>query len=187
MKVVDLLDEKLYEACTALSRKIDCSIDLIIGIAEGGRFVAEVVAKKLDRPLLIVKKQRKLTKKKNNLKKLLPFFPKPILNGLRIVESLLYECFFNKAWKDQSNDVAFVSEDFSFLYNENVQTVLLIDDAIDSGSTIKDCLQFLLKQREDLQIKVAVITQTCKRPFYNPDYKMYTETLIRFPWSNDVR
>jgi hypoxanthine phosphoribosyltransferase len=187
MKVIDLLNGDLENACIRLSKQIDRQFDLVIGIAEGGRFVAECLAKELNLPILFVKKQRPFTEKKRKLGKILPFFPQFLKNMFRIMEGIFYEWSFDGKWKDESKNVVFVSQHVDVLYAPEIQNVLLVDDSIDRGATVKDCMQFLLNCRNDLSIHVAVLTQTFKRPLYDADYKLYSSVLIRYPWSSDVK
>lgn len=185
-KVIELFDEELDNACIELSEKITGHFDLVVGIAEGGRYIATQIAGKLHLPLLFIKKQRKLTEQKNKIKPFLPFLPKFILNSLRILEGYYYELRFKDEWKDASDDVRFISDDIS-LFNETIRSVLLVDDSIDSGATMKDCIRFLKKQCPHIQVKTAVLTQTFKKSLVEADYKIYDRTLIRYPWSSDAR
>lgn len=70
----------------------------------------------------------------------------------------------------------------------NPPLVLLIDDAIDTGATIHQARQQLLRQFPDITLRVAVITVTTRHPICDADFCLYhNRTLCRFPWSNDYR
>ena len=189
VKVIDLITEPdIEKACDDLIALFDCEngcpFDLLIGVADGGKFIAETIARKLDLPLLIVKRQRPLTKKKSRIRNILKYFPRKILNFIRVIENTFYQLSLNrKHRKDKSNEIQILSNNASLLDTLPIKNVLLIDDAVDSGATILDVEKYF--QSQNWNFKVAVITQTFNKPMINADYKLYDKTLIRFPWSSD--
>ena len=106
-------------------------------------------------------------------------------NTLRIVESRVNE------WRSKGKDpvrigtIRLPQDITSTLSNSSI---LLIDDAIDTGATIQQARLQLLKQFPDITIRVAVITVTIPHPLCDADFCLYhNRTLCRFPWSNDYR
>ncbi|MCL2597907.1 MAG: phosphoribosyltransferase, partial [Paludibacter sp.] len=89
--------------------------------------------------------------------------------------------------KEKINEIGILSNDLSFFENPQIKNVLLVDDAIDSGATIRDTEKFLKTKNENWHIKVAVITQTFAQPLRKADYQIYNRVLVRFPWSNDFK
>ena len=68
------------------------------------------------------------------------------------------------------------------------RSILIVDDAVDSGKTLKTIVDEVRKKYLTAEIKTAVITVTTKQPIILPDYYLfYNHTLIRFPWSADSR
>jgi len=68
----------------------------------------------------------------------------------------------------------------------NFKNVLIVDDAIDTGYSIKQVISALSARFSNIGlIKVAVITLTKKSPVYFPDYYIYNNQLCLFPWSLD--
>lgn len=66
--------------------------------------------------------------------------------------------------------------------------VLLVDDAIDTGMTLKIVKNFLVNQfNETNDIKIAVVTSTNRHPVMEADFFLYNRVLIRFPWASDVK
>lgn len=188
MKVINVTKADITKACETLVSQFDCSFDLVVGIAEGGRFIAETIAQKLNLPLLLVARQRSLTPHKNKMKKILKHIPEKILNFIRIAENRCYEIGMKIRKKEEKiNEITIISHDLSFFENPQIQNILLVDDAIDSGATIRDTEKFLQIKNENWQIKVAVITQTFKQPLRKADYQIYNRILLRFPWSNDSK
>lgn len=66
-------------------------------------------------------------------------------------------------------------------------SVLLVDDAVDSGETMAAVIDFLKRAKPELRIHTAVITTTMSDPLTPPEFTLYHETLVRFPWSMDAR
>ena len=186
MKVIDFTNADIEKACETLISQFDCRFDLVAGIAEGGRLIAETIAQKLNLPVLLVIRQRSLTQHKNKTKNIFKYIPKKTLNFVRIAENRCLE-FLSKIRKNEekSDKINIISDDLSFFKNPQIKNILLVDDAIDSGATVKNVEKFLQTKNKNWNIKVAVITQTFKRPMRKADYQIYNKILIRFPWSND--
>ena len=112
-----------------------------------------------------------------------------LCNVLRIVESRVNE------WRSKGKEPVRIGEirlpdDVASRLKELGEnaTVLLVDDAIDTGATIQQARLQLLKQFPDITIRVAVITVTIPHPICDADFCLYhNRTLCRFPWSNDYR
>lgn len=65
-------------------------------------------------------------------------------------------------------------------------SLLVVDDAVDSGRTLRAVLESIAREHPDLRVKSAVVTVTTPRPEAMPDYCMFNDgTLVRFPWSAD--
>ena len=120
--------------------------------------------------------------------RLLQHSPLWICNTLRIVESRVNE------WRSKGKDpvrigtIRLPDDIASTLSSPSNPSILLIDDAIDTGATIQQARLQLLKQFPDITIRVAVITVTIPHPICDADFCLYhNRTLCRFPWSNDYR
>ncbi|GAA3884375.1 hypothetical protein GCM10022405_07210 [Gibbsiella dentisursi] len=191
VKVITALGVDFDILCEKLSDKIICnySPDLIIGIATGGEIVARTVALKMDTPVMILKRQRGLTKYKSrfNISKILPFFPRWFNDFLRRYEIKYNERrFLAKGKKRNICDVMLISGELDNL--SRFSQILLIDDSVDSGGTMIDCVNFLQKfLAKNTTIKTASLNVTFKEPAFIPDFYLYKDVLIRCPWANDVR
>jgi hypoxanthine phosphoribosyltransferase len=188
MKVIDLTNTDIERACELLISQFEHQFDLVVGIAEGGRFIAETIAEKLNLPFLLVGRQRELTQYKSKAKNIFKHIPKKILNFVRMAENSCYEMLGKMRKYDEKLDkINILSNDLSFFKNPQMKNILLVDDAVDSGVTIRDTEKFLKMKNNNWDIKTAVITQTFHRPVKKADYKVYSKTLVRFPWSNDFK
>lgn len=190
MKVIDLISKDFDEKAVFFKNKIlsEFSPDVVIGIATGGAYLVS----KMDFsgiPIMEVKKQRGLTKVKNKffLKWLLSILPTSVNKLLRVIELMINEFIFNiRGVKRNDQGVDLIKGDFGIL--KDAKKILIIDDAIDSGSTFIECIDYIKPYlSDDCELKTAVINVTFKKPAFTPDYNLYERTIVRYPWANDVR
>jgi hypoxanthine phosphoribosyltransferase len=207
MQVITLTPALLAEACSQLSCRVKaggCSPSLLIGIQHGGAEVARRMRSDFPEAAYCeVRLSRPGTEQKSNglTHRLLQHLPLWMCDTLRIVESRVNE------WRSKGKDpvrigtIRLPQDIASNLSNpsnpSNPQTpqtlqtppsILLIDDAIDTGATIQQARLQLLEQFPDITIRVAVITVTIPHPLCDADFCLYhNRTLCRFPWSNDYR
>ena len=111
--------------------------------------------------------------------------PRFLQNWLRILESRLLSAF------DDGKiplDVFELPEEMATqLAKECPETVLIVDDAIDSGKTMWMVAEGVRRVLPSAKVKTAVITVTTKKPLIVPDFSLYNNrTLIRFPWAIDA-
>ncbi|AUL74560.1 hypothetical protein ATS72_013620 [Pseudoalteromonas sp. 13-15] len=191
MKVVNLLGEDFSEACKSLYAKAsDNDYDLIVGIATGGLHVLDNMNTFNSIDKLILKRQRRSTKKKNklNVSRFLRLMPMFILNKLRVLEVYLAERkFHQKGMLRDTADILVLNGDVEILKIKNIKKILIVDDAIDSGSTILDIIDFLKSKGINGEIHTAVLTVTFKKPLITPTFTLYNQVLLRCPWAMDVK
>lgn len=190
MKVITMSDRELAEACRRLAeacRDAGTMPDCIVGIRRGGWIVARKMASCFpDASLLPVALQRPSTGRKTDVvKTMIRRLPRFLQNWLRILESRLLSAF------DDGKiplDVFELSEEMATqLAEECPETVLIVDDAIDSGKTMWMVAEGVRRVLPSAKVKTAVITVTTKKPLIVPDFSLYNNrTLIRFPWAIDA-
>ena len=194
MSVVTLTPTLLAEACHQLSCRVKAggfTPSLLIGIQHGGAEVARQMRNDFPEAAYCeVRLSRPGTEQKSNglAHRLLQHLPLWMCNTLRIVESRVNE------WRSKGKDpvrigtIRLPQDIASNLSNPSNPSILLIDDAIDTGATIQQARLQLLNQFPDITIRVAVITVTIPHPLCDADFCLYhNRTLCRFPWSNDYR
>ncbi len=195
MSVVTLSPELLANACQLLSRHVKaagCVPSLIIGIQRGGAEVARLMKKNFEESdYCEIRLSRPDTKQKGEgmTHSILQNLPLWLCNILRIAESRINE------WRSKGKEPVRVGEirlpeEISAQLSDlgTSATVLLVDDAIDTGATLKMARKQLLEKFPKINIKVAVITVTTRHPVCDADFYLYhNRTLCRFPWSNDYR
>ncbi len=167
--------------------------DIIIGIRSGGYVVAEIMAQSAPhKPLLLpISRRRASTEQKSKikwLKTVLRFLPYAITDRLRMIEhKKLMKQPVNEA-QEFTPDAAELSTLRGFLQARKNSKILIVDDAVDSGATMKAVLDLLDKEADpSCIIKTAAITVTTDNPIIKPDYALYNHVLFRFPWSFDFK
>lgn len=195
MEVIYLLDKEFDLACKELAVKVQTEFkpDLVIGILTGGgivgkSFVNHWVSTKPN--YCEVKIKRSLTKKKEKFKvsSVLTKLPR-FLTELLIIAEVKY---LERKSSSKKSTARIIPEKYKqvlaqYLDNEQVKNVLIIDDCIDTGNTIKVLRDYISDIREDMHFKVATITITHKHPVVDADFMLYNRTICRFPWSMEIK
>lgn len=184
-------DEKLFEnSVLQLWERVGMEFipEKVIVIESGGGYLADVLVKnrKLSPTDIVrIKTTRKLTRvKKSHGKTLIKFFPGFINILLRKIESYSKEFIFMFFKLKEERVVDVISGEFSEIVGKKV---LILDDAVDSGVTLKSVFEFVESNSSNMtEIKSAALTVTFKNPLIFPNYFVYKRTLIRFPWAIDV-
>lgn len=190
MKVLTLNTETFEKESLKLISKLEVNPDLVVGILSGGGHVLEAIKKhpNVKSSLFeVVTLQRQSTNVKQRfLKPVLSIFPYSILNWLRILESNSVKAKISNLnlEKLQDNTIAF---DTRNTIAKPIKNILIIDDAIDSGKTMFVVKSNLQQKFPKAKIKIAVLAWTIDSSIIKPDYYLYNNILLRFPWSNDYK
>lgn len=190
MKVLTLNTETFEKESLKLISKLEVNPDLVVGILSGGGHVLEAIKKhpNVKSSLFeVVTLQRQSTNVKQRfLKPVLSILPYSILNWLRILESNSVKAKISNLnlEKLQDNTIAF---DTRNTIAKPIKNILIIDDAIDSGKTMFVVKSNLQQKFPKAKIKIAVLAWTIDSSIIKPDYYLYNNTLLRFPWSNDYK
>lgn len=190
MKLITLNKETFEEACDVLISKIDIQPDMVVGILNGGGYVVDTIKKKgafESAQFELIKLQRvEKIKNKPGSKFLLKHLPYAILNKLREYESKKATESIASLDKNQLAD-----HKINFKINSNddkpIRTILIIDDAIDTGRMLFIINSNLRKLFPDAEIKSAVISWTIETSIVKPDYYVFKRMLVRYPWSKDYK
>ncbi len=184
MRVVTLNERDFYTACHSLEETVakDYAPDLIIGIATGGEFVASCMF--ADIPHRSIRRHRPSTADKEHagiVFRILRRSPRFISDMLRIVEAWLL------ALRKPSGTIEPVTPDEKTTAAiASARRVLVVDDATDSGATLKAVTDGIRAVPGEREVRSAVVTVTTSSPIIMPDYTLHHDsTLIRFPWSKD--
>jgi len=190
MKILDLSNQiDFQKECGKLKDLVEANIvpDFIIGIATGGEHVTKAMNFRPEAKISIIMRQRSSTKTKSSLgfKSILPLLPMSIKNILRKLEILIRETYFIYfSAKPEEREVIFISGHPLNLNDDS--TVLIIDDAIDTGATFIDACNYVRRINKKAKIYSAALSRTFKKPAFEVDYILHNRTLIRGPWALDA-
>ena len=73
------------------------------------------------------------------------------------------------------------------LPNRDLHNILILDDALDTGKTMYVIKSQLHEKYPNAKITTAVIAWTIEQSIVQPDYYIYKNTLVRYPWSKDYK
>lgn len=187
IKVTTLNEEDFRKTCRSLAKNIKISFepDLIVAIPRGGLDVylnmkddfsiTPYIECAISRPSTNVKK-------KLNLKKLFNYLPYFCLNFMRRIEAFIRESQSLGKSEKSSKKIELTCPE-----NEQIKKILIIDDAVDSGSTMKLVRDAVVAKFPHAVVKTAALVVTFVNPYVHPDYYAYKNCLLRFPWSEDFK
>lgn len=195
MRVITLTPERLSEAARQLAQQVlasGCQPALLLGIQSGGARVAQLMRPCFaEVPYAEVRLSRPSTQQKQNgpLHHLLPCLPLWLCDVLRMAESRLGEWRSRGRLPERIGLTPDVLDQLDLAARvPEGGTILIIDDAIDTGATLHLLRQQLQARCPSAVLRAAVITVTTAQPVCDADFCLYrNRTLCRFPWSNDYR
>ena len=193
MRVKTFLGAQFDDLCKRLADEVlnhNFSPDIVVGILTGGGYVGREVRKAWPSAIYTeIRVQRRDTAKKGSgfRHKLLQLLPYCLLNRLRMAE-MLYEDLKARKTKPRREGNVELPDDIDALLTARESHILLVDDAIDTGATLKLIKDHINSTYPLANVKIAVITVTSNHPLIDADFCLYHDrTLVRFPWSNDVK
>lgn len=194
LKVIDFNPQEFEEFLNQTFHQEDfTSTTLILGIEDGGKPLADFIFNFLSSKFTqnqfhvnFVKCQRPSTKEKkrnllteNVLKSTFRWLPKSLLNYLRVLEHQKLMKFKHQNTEREIN------------YNHPIDwqkfsKILIVDDAVDSGATLFAVLNSVKTNVKNcVTIKTLAVVTTSDQAKIKPDYSLYQQVLVRFPWSLD--
>ncbi|MDQ7084908.1 MAG: phosphoribosyltransferase family protein [Sulfurovum sp.] len=196
MKVLTLSQEMLEFHAKELYLAIEKDnfhADIIIGVATGGVYVSRPIHTLLKQSSwqgqyheITLSRASSKVKKTFRLKMLLRYLPYALLNLLRVVESTLFERLKPKIYSPHKEKQSILSSSLIVQIKE-AQSILLIDDAIDTGATLLAIKNVIQSINVEIQTKIAVLTVTHKAPYIQADYSLFDRVLLRCPWAEDYK
>jgi hypoxanthine phosphoribosyltransferase len=148
--------------------------DSIISIDRGGRLLGFQLSEVLKVPQYFVSAHRRVPLVKKLAKKFLPLIPQTLRKYLREKELQV-----NNRLEPRFVDSSMVPLGIG-------GNILCVDDSLDTGATLKEAIENISLSHHGIeQIKIAVINTTNRTRIIEPDYVVYTDTILCFPWSDD--
>lgn len=184
MDFVELSIESLENLCKdwASEVKKEFNADLVIYIAKGGYLVAKPFSDIFNVPLVGVKAERKGNKVKDLIMPLIVKLPNFVLNILRKIE--LKTNIHDKY--TERNIVLF--EELNSIDKNSIKNILIVDDSVDTGYTMKLVVDKINEVFEDVNVKTAAINVWKKSGnIIKTNFYLYEDTIIRTPMSKDSK
>lgn len=189
MKVITLNKHDFLEEVNDLFEKIDVVPDVIVQIKNAGTHFGDALKTRGEFNKVTyysIKVQRKGEGLKKNFvfKFLMKILPYSILDELRKYESKRAKKSLSKI---NLNCLSKKTIKINIDLNLDLKNILIIDDAIDTGKTMFLIKRSLEKQFPKAAVKTAVLSWTIEKSIIKPDYFLYKNVLVRFPWSKDYK
>lgn len=196
MKVITLnnagLDWQTRELAHRVLADHPAPFDCVLSVKKGGSYVAASFLKSFPSQNMASYGEIDLHRpsthyKKGMLVSLLPHVPLWILNTMRFTEACLLK--LNQQIFEPKAPVVQLPDDISrTVTGVDVPEILVIDDAVDSGKTVRGIVNAILGANPKARVKVLAITVTTASPMIMADYYIYYDSvLVRFPWSKDYK
>ena len=195
MNVITLDDEKFERVCVSLANKIKEYGEplALVGVRNGGAVVARHVFDHLAKENKGLRyfeagASRKSTTAKSSagIKNVLSRLPSMLSDWLRLMEYYLVSLRM-RLFQAVDRAIKLDSDLLDYITTLDSGRLFIIDDAIDSGATVKNLLDEPDVINPALEYKVAVIVVTQKKPLIHPDVSVFDNILLRYPWSNDYK
>ena len=172
LSLCELLAERVYQA--------EPKVDVILAIANGAIPLGKVMEERFGLPAEVVKVRRSGSRIKRKLKAIKDF--------LHIPSSLITAGPFLYLWGQfQIRHSALETDDSSFSFDVTDKTVLLVDDCMVSGDSVKYVRDKLIRSGA----KRVIVATLCYEWRLNkpqspvtPDYYLH-RTFHFYPWSNN--
>lgn len=181
MELLELSRKKLVEENRKLHEKIiaDYEYDLVIFIARGSFYIGEDMARFNDTELLEIFAKRKGGKLKKLLSPILRILPRNVKEKLRNRE-------VNSNYHEKHSDRMIYFDSEKWANYRDYKNILLVDDSVDTGYSMKYAKEAVEKYFEGATVKVASLNCFTKsEKIINTDYYIYKDKLLMGPWSND--
>jgi hypoxanthine phosphoribosyltransferase len=194
MRVVNMDEPKMRQAMQQIAEELSqmqINPQVVLGVLSGGQRPAELLAEACGvADLHFITHRRKSSGiLKTALVSLLRRFPRYVTNFTRSVESWMLQRLTQMKGNPQPQLKTHLVETLGWVSSyafKHDYPLLLVDDAVDSGCTLRDiivALESLGVPRS--HIRVACITITQDHPVIEVEHSVFHKVLCRFPWSDD--
>ena len=183
MKVITLTRDTFPQACQQLAAKIGACPDVLVAIRTGGAYLGAELCRVWQLPperYVEVELQRPSTAAKQGLiARIISRLPRKVADWLRVVEATVLSWMPRKPRRFE-----YTAEQLARL--PQGARILVVDDAVDSGMTMQAVVNATAAAIGSVPATAAIVV-TCADPAIRPDFSLYNNVLIRFPWSKDAK
>jgi hypoxanthine phosphoribosyltransferase len=156
-------------------------LDIVVFIAKGAYPIGRVISAQLNKPLLEIHASRKTSKIKKLVSPFLAIIPYGIKRRLREME-------VRSGYHSHHSEREVWFNEKSWELHSGANRILVVDDSVDTGSTIVAVKAAIKSFFPHAEIKVAALNcfSFCSSDA-QPDFVLWNDTMLNGPWSNDSK
>lgn len=184
MKYIELSRKDIEEQCKDWAKEIQKSYqpDLIVYVAKAGYLIGREMKDVFNVPLVGIS----ATREGNALKEVvgpivsrMPNFVRNILISLELKS--------DTHSKNAERQIHY-HEGLEKMKSSNIQSILVVDDSVDTGHSMKQVVDAIHSLFGDVEIKIAGLNVWDKsRSIIDSDFALYKNTVIKSPMSKDSK
>lgn len=184
MDCLELSLKKLEDECLEWVEQLkkEYQPEMVIYVAKAGYLIGKVMSDVFEIPLIGISAVRKGNGLKNELRPIIKLIP----NWLRyFIINLELKSNIHK--KKSERNVSFMS-DLSMYDCLLIKHIVIVDDSVDTGYSIKAVKEVVENQFPNAAVKVASLNVWDKSmEVINIDFALYRNTIIKAPMSKDSK
>lgn len=185
MQKKELNRKELEKECNGWARRISESYqpDLIIYIAKGGYLIGREMREVFNVPMIGIGTSRDGNGFKEKVGPFVAILPNFVRNILISIEMMS-----KKHEKNTERHVHFLDDIEEKIDVKTIKSILVAEDSVDTGHSLKQSLEEIKKVFPDAEIKVASLNVWDKsKDIVSVDYSLYQNTIIKAPMSKDSK
>lgn len=184
MKYIELSRKDIEEQCKDWAKEIQKSYqpDLIVYVAKAGYLIGREMKDVFNVPLVGIS----ATREGNALKEVVGLIVSRMPNFVRNILISL-ELKSDTHSKNAERQIHF-HEGLEKMKSSNIQSILVVDDSVDTGHSMKQVVDAIHSLFGDVEIKIAGLNVWDKsRSIIDSDFALYKNTVIKSPMSKDSK
>lgn len=182
MKFIELSIKELESLCREWAKEINKSYqpDLIVYVAKAGYLIGKEMKDVFNVPLVGISATREGNRLKEIVGPAISILPNFFRNFL-----ISIELKSNKHDKNTERQIHF-HKSLEDIKKDNIKRILVVDDSVDTGHSMKQVVDAIASVFTDSEIKVAGLNVWDKsKTIINTDFALYENTVIKAPMSKD--
>jgi len=171
------VEKKSKELASAVAS--DYKPEVVIFVAKGAYQIGQTISDYFNIPLLEIRAKRKVGKLKKFATPFLKLIPRSVKKFLREreVKSNVHD-------NNTERNVYFEEEKWNEF--KSCKNVLIVDDSVDTGNTLRQVREAVVKYFENGNVKLAALNVFEKsESIVKIDYCLWKNTMLCGPWSSD--
>lgn len=184
MKYIELSRKDIEEQCKDWAKEIQKSYkpDLIVYVAKAGYLIGREMKDVFNVPLVGIS----ATREGNALKEVVGPIVSRMPNCVRNILISL-ELKSDTHSKNAERKIHY-HEGLEEMKSSNIQSILVVDDSVDTGHSMKQVVDAIHSLFGDVEIKIAGLNVWDKsRSIIDSDFALYKNTVIKTPMSKDSK